>query len=509
MGTKRCTICAGVLFLLLSCARADLVRTQETYAIPHPDDKLAKALALYAQGLYFFRQDTGSSNQVEAVASFREALTLDPDSLEARVALVEALEALDERSAALSEQLILARRSVNNATFWLSAVAQSANLQDAEAFAESVEALASLTPTELASAELVPLDVDRLAVVGWSQVGDFEKSLAALKTLIEKFVKADKVPLASEVPEPLKAVIKVSEMLLGASTPSEKIWDYISAVEVLPGYASEAYYFLMDLAYFCAKAAEPNLKLITELRTKALEANPLHYRVALQIIFPIESSIEKLNLQQLAKALGEYPRSPKLHFPFSLQRLEILFYAGDLASARVEFDKLRTLRTLQSPSEVVPEEYFVYGSAILDELGKHQESRALLEEGITQIPTSDTLMNSLAYLNALDSLELDRALNLIDVALKNDPENFAYLDTLGWVLYQRGDCEGALRSLEQALLFGGTQSHEVYDHVGDVLVQLGRGCESPAWWAKSYSIKPTSSVAHKLRSVGIDPGKLP
>ncbi len=509
MGTKICTICAGVLLLLLSCCSADLVRIQETYALPHTDGKLAKALALYAQGLYFLRQDAGSSNRVEAVASFREALTLDPDSVEARVALIEALEVLDDRAAALSEQLILARRSANNARFWLSAVKLSVNSTNAEAFAESIEALASLTPPELTSAELVPLDVDRLAVVGWSQVGDFEKSCVALKTLIEEFVKTGKVLPASEVPEPLKAVMEVAEMLSSVSAPSEKIWDYISAVEVLPGYASEEYFFLMGVAHFYAEAAEPNLKLIAALRTKALEANPLRYGVTLQIVFPVESSIEKLSLRQLAKALAEYPRSPKLDFPFLLQRLEIIFHAGDLALASAALDELRAVRALQSPKEAVPEEYFIYGSAILDEVGKHQESRGLLEEGYALLPTSDAMMNSLAYAHALDGRELDRALDLIDGALKSEPENFAYLDTLGWVLYKRGDFEGALRSLEQALSFGGAQSHEVYDHVGDVLIQLGRRSESPAWWAKSYSIKPASTVAEKLRAVGINLEKLP
>ena len=509
MGTKRCTICAGVLLLVVSCGWSESVHTQETYAIPHPDGKLAKALALYAQGLYFLHQDAGASNRMEAVASFREALTLDPDSMEARVALIEALEAADDRAAALSEQLFLARRSVHNATFWLSTAKLSANLSNAEVFAESVKTLASLMPTELASAELVPFDVDRLAVVGWAQVGDFEKSFAALAILIEKFVKAGKAPLASEVPEPLKAVTEVAEVLSNRAAPSEKIWDYISAVEVLPEYALEEYFFLMDVAYFYAEATDPNLKLIAALRTKALEADPLHFRVALQIVFPIERSIEELSLRQLSEAVGKYPRSPKLDFPFSLQTLELLFHNGDLASASAELDKLLALRLLHTANEAVPEDYFIYGSAILDELGKHQEGLEILEEGYAQLPKSDGIMNGLAYTYALDGLELDRALDLIDGALKNEPENYAYLDTLGWVLYKREDFEGALRSLGQALMFGGIQNHEVYDHVGDVLIQLGRGSESPAWWAKSYSMKPDSVVAEKLRAVGVNPEKLP
>ncbi len=509
MGTKRCTICAGVLLLLLSCVWADSVCTQETYAIPHTDGKLAKALALYAQGLYFLHQDARSSNRVEAVESLREALTLDPDSVESRVALIEALEGLDDGAAALAEQRILSRRSVNNAAFWLSTANRSANLTNAEVFAESVEALASLTPAELVSAELVPLDVEEIAVVGWSQVGDFEKALAALKTLIEKFVKAGNVPHVSDVSKPLEVVIEVAEVLSNSSAPTEKIWDYISAVEVLPRYTSEEYLFLMDVAYFYAEAKDPDVKLIVALRTKALEADPLHYGVALQIVFPIESSIQELSLGQIARAVGKYPRSPKLDFPFSLQRLELLFHDSNLASASTELDKLRALRLLNAPTEAVPEEYFIYGSAILDELGKHQESRDFLEEGIVQLPKSDGMMNGLAYTLALEGCELDRALDLIDGALKNEPENFAYLDTLGWVLYKRGDYEGALRSLEQALSFGGTQSHEVYDHVGDVLIQLNRSSESPAWWAKSYSMKPASAVEEKLRAVGVNPEKLP
>lgn len=509
MGTNRCTICAGVLLLLLSCSLADSTSAQETYAIPYSDGKLAKALALYAQGLYFLHEGAASSNLVQAVASFRQAVEVDPDSVDARVALVESLVALDDRASALAEQLALSRQCVTNAEFWLLTADLASEYLNAEVFTESILALSSRTSSELASAELDRFSVGAAAVIGWIRCGNFDNSRKALRDLVESVVKTGVAFEDSTVRSPLEVVVDVATELSALPESREKIWDYISDVRALPGYSAGEHDFLVKLASVYSQAKPPDLELVSALGMKALEAEPLNFRTVMLVVFPSVNSMPFRNPENFAEAVANYSHPAKLEFSFSMLRLEFFLFVGNFPAASQELDQLRALRILNHSHETMPEEYYLYGAAVLDELGRRRECLAFLEEGLAESPTRDSLMNSLAYTFALEGRDLDRALELIDQALKRSPENIAYLDTLGWVLYKRGDYEGALRSLSQALSFGALQNHEIYDHIGDVLIKLGRGSESPAWWAKSYSIKPVAAVADKLRQAGVDPARIP
>jgi len=156
-----------------------------------------------------------------------------------------------------------------------------------------------------------------------------------------------------------------------------------------------------------------------------------------------------------------------------------------------------------------PEVFFLIGSLVLDLRRDRAHARIFLERGIQAYPESDLLMNALAYTLALLGEELPRALDLIDRALSQAPDHYAYLDTLGWVLYKMGDYSGALRSLARALTLAPEPHPELYDHIGDVLVKLGRAGEALPWWAKSYSLDPDEAVAEKLRDAGFDPETLP
>ena len=90
--------------------------------------------------------------------------------------------------------------------------------------------------------------------------------------------------------------------------------------------------------------------------------------------------------------------------------------------------------------------------------------------------------NDLGYTLADAGQDLDRAEELIRFAVGEDPDNSAYLDSLGWVLYKKGDYEGArlwltraTRTLAIFLPDPTAQSDDpvVIDHLGDALWRLG------------------------------------
>lgn len=60
-------------------------------------------------------------------------------------------------------------------------------------------------------------------------------------------------------------------------------------------------------------------------------------------------------------------------------------------------------------------------------------------------------LNGRAYLCALLGTDLKKGLADIDIALQQDPNNPAFLDTRGYLLFKQGDHEAALRDLDRAI----------------------------------------------------------
>jgi predicted Zn-dependent protease len=69
-------------------------------------------------------------------------------------------------------------------------------------------------------------------------------------------------------------------------------------------------------------------------------------------------------------------------------------------------------------------------------------------------------------------------MDLISRAVALDPDNAAYLDSLGWVNYRRGNLEEAVRWLRRAVDLGGNVGDgTIYCHLGEVLLATDQSAE--------------------------------
>ncbi len=112
-------------------------------------------------------------------------------------------------------------------------------------------------------------------------------------------------------------------------------------------------------------------------------------------------------------------------------------------------------------------------SLCLDELGQPQRALSALERLAGEMPDDPEVANSLGYYLADRGEQLERAERLIRKALAAEPDNGAYLDSLGWVLYRRGRLEAAFDSLVEAAN-ALPQDPIVLEHLGLVLQALDR-----------------------------------
>jgi tetratricopeptide (TPR) repeat protein len=144
-----------------------------------------------------------------------------------------------------------------------------------------------------------------------------------------------------------------------------------------------------------------------------------------------------------------------------------------LAGQRGEVDTLRTAYF-----------HFHFGSA-LERIGRLEEAETELRACIRLAPDFAEAKNYLAYMWAERALQLPEALELVEAALAAQPENPAYLDTRGWVHYQAGRLDLALRDIRRALAVEGMEDDgELLRHLGDVLWMMGHPERARAAWRK-------------------------
>lgn len=114
-----------------------------------------------------------------------------------------------------------------------------------------------------------------------------------------------------------------------------------------------------------------------------------------------------------------------------------------------------------------------------------EKAMALLEEDYRAAPNSPGACNNLGYTWIDAGRELDKAEKLIRFAVGEEPMNSAYLDSLGWVYYKRGDFGEAIKYLGRALRQAGLEDPEILDHMGDALHRSGDLDGAKTRWEKS------------------------
>jgi len=111
-------------------------------------------------------------------------------------------------------------------------------------------------------------------------------------------------------------------------------------------------------------------------------------------------------------------------------------------------------------------------AAALERLGLADDAEELFQSLVESDPDDAASANYLGYMWADHGRNLDEALRLISLAVGFDPENSAYLDSLGWVHYRLGDLQQAEYWLQRAVEFGGNDG-TVLSHLGEVLLKRG------------------------------------
>jgi tetratricopeptide (TPR) repeat protein len=79
-----------------------------------------------------------------------------------------------------------------------------------------------------------------------------------------------------------------------------------------------------------------------------------------------------------------------------------------------------------------------------------------------------------------------------------DPENGAYLDSLGWAYYKKGNYKMAEKYLVMAE--EKEKDPEIYEHLGYLYYKLNDPVKAIYWWARSLEIAPKDEVEKMIET---------
>ena len=125
-------------------------------------------------------------------------------------------------------------------------------------------------------------------------------------------------------------------------------------------------------------------------------------------------------------------------------------------------------------------------------LGNSEEADRVYELALRYDPENHNAMNNYAYNLSVRGVNLEKAQGLALKAMELEPENAAYLDTMGWIFYKMGEFEKAKRFIKASIdLNVDEASAEVLEHLGDVYDKLNNIDEAKKWWKKALDKDPS------------------
>jgi tetratricopeptide (TPR) repeat protein len=119
-----------------------------------------------------------------------------------------------------------------------------------------------------------------------------------------------------------------------------------------------------------------------------------------------------------------------------------------------------------------------------------EKARKAYELALRYDDENHNAKNNFAYALSVRGEDLERAKELALEAIEAEPENAAYLDTVGWVYFKLEDYDRARRFIRASIDIGNA-SGEVYEHLGDVYEKLGNMSEAKKWWKQALDTDPT------------------
>ena len=134
--------------------------------------------------------------------------------------------------------------------------------------------------------------------------------------------------------------------------------------------------------------------------------------------------------------------------------------------------------------------------AMYEKLKKYDAAETEFRKVLDQDPKNAAALNYLGYMLADRNVRVADALKFIQTALDIEPNNPAYLDSLGWAYFRMGDLAKAEQYLRRAVE-GFSKDPTVHDHLADVYAKQGNLKDAITHWQISLKEWEAASTSER------------
>lgn len=199
------------------------------------------------------------------------------------------------------------------------------------------------------------------------------------------------------------------------------------------------------------------------------------------ILNALERSDEGIGL--LTAMVGDYPEEPRL-----LQAIgNILRDNEEFAEAARYYDK--AIKILGEPAKPDHWLYYYARGICYERMKEWNKAEVDLQKALELNPDQASVMNYLGYSWVDQNMHLEEAMDLIREAVRREPNNGYYVDSLGWAYYRLGQYDKAVKQLEKAVELR-PEDPILNDHLGDAYWKVGRKREARFQWSHALSLDP-------------------
>jgi tetratricopeptide (TPR) repeat protein len=232
---------------------------------------------------------------------------------------------------------------------------------------------------------------------------------------------------------------------------------------------------------------------------QSLLINPAHaityLRLAELLLGPVKDAGRAVEI--LTEARRRFPDAPEIAYYLALAQRE----AKQTQQAVATFEEALHEAELEDNEIVNARFYFNYG-ATAEQAGLYEKAADLFRKSIALDPANAAdAYNYLGYMWADHNLHMDEAEDMIKRALQIEPNNGAYLDSLGWLEFRQRKFDQALADLLRAAKNMTHDDPVVFEHIGDTYLKLNRVPQALEAWQKAMVLDPQNKqLAQKIES---------
>lgn len=216
-------------------------------------------------------------------------------------------------------------------------------------------------------------------------------------------------------------------------------------------------------------------------------------RDAVGLLLGGSASARKGDTSQALEWLNKLATLQPQYWPAHYALADIHLTRKDLEKSEASFRRTVQLDPLNEAS-------YLRLLAIYRDRGNLEKAESTAREMVAKMPASPTGYNELAAFLAERKDRLDEALTLAKKALGMESQNGYFLDTLGWVHYQRGEYVEAEKILENAAKVLPRHA-EVRLHLGQALFKNKKLDQSAGHLREVITLAPGTSFAKEAEAL--------